>query len=267
MNTKDLLTDFTIYLLLLGDEFRNDELQFFDKNTKEEANYNNYLSVINNLVDVEYFLWDSNINKPLLSKIKSLNDLISNKEIEFLQDYIRNEFDFGYPTEVNEDGFPWRENFQLDFTIDEIKSHFKDYIDLINYNSGSYTTYYQQYLNSLHNNAKNNIQETKNNIDNFYTNKNSLDVSLFSELTDELKSELKKDLLKSTQNTSFQMQGGFDDFGFVLNFKDRLKSILEVNNSKYSELNLNIEPKQYFALAKYEYYLFKIEGKNIFEYP
>lgn len=263
MNTKDILTDFTIYLLLLGDEFRNDELQFFDKNTKEEASYNNYLLAINNLVDVESFHWDSDLESPIL-KVKTLNDIISEKEIEFLQDYIKNEFDFGYPNEINEDGFPWGETLQLDFTIEEIKYHFKDYVELRKSNTLHYITYYQQFLNYLYEHVKISIEATKSNIDNFYTNRNSLDVSLFSELTDELKSELKKKLLKSTQNTLFQVQGGFDDFGFILNFKDTLKSILELNNSKYSELNLDIKPKQYFALAEYEYYLFKIEGKNIF---
>lgn len=261
MTKKDILTDFCVHLLLLGDEFHNDELFFFSTKDKSKISYENYVITINKFVNVEDFLWDSDLNEPI-SKINSLNDLISNKEIEFLQDYIKKAFYFGYPTEVNEDGFAWGETFRLDFSIQDIESFFFDYLDLKKINPHKYITYYQQFLNYLDGQINNAISKTKFKIDNFHKNRNSIDNGLYSELKDNLESELKNMLLKSTQNTEFQLQGGFDEFGFIINYQDTLKSILKLHNSQYSKFNLEIDPKQYFVLIEYEYYRFKIEGQK-----
>lgn len=261
MNKKDILTDFCIHLLLLGDEFRDSELHFFDKKDKSVLTYQDYVSTINKFLNVEDFLWDTDIDKPI-SKISSLYDLITGKEIEFLQDFIYKEFSFGYPNEINEDGFAWGETHKLNLSIQDIISFFNNYLDLRIVNPNSYISYYQQFLNYLQKQTNNTISETKFKIDNFYTNKNSIDTGLYSELKDNLESELKAKLLKSTRSTIFQLQGGFDEFGFIFNYEDTLKTILELHSPQYSKLNLEIDPKQYFALIEYEYYRFKIEGQK-----
>ena len=109
-----------------------------------------------------------------------------------------------------------------------------------------YISYYQQFLKYLYEHAKNSIKAKKNDIDNFYRNQNSIETNLYSHLKDNLESELKNNLLKCTKNTSFQVQGGFDKYGFILNHKDTLKTILKLYNSK---IDLEIEPKPYYALA------------------
>ncbi|WP_299135481.1 hypothetical protein [uncultured Tenacibaculum sp.] len=263
MNRKDVLTDFCVYILLLGDEFCNEELFFFDSRDKTEATYKNYVDSIQKIVNVDDFIWDTDINKPI-SNIKSLSDLITENEIELLQDYIKNEFDFGYPNEINEDGTAFGETYKLNFPIEDIKSYFIEYLDLRKINTSKYITYYQQFLNYLNDLSKNAIEATKIDIDNFYNNKSSIGINIYSELEDLLESELKNNLMKCIKNTSFQLQGGFDKFGFILNYKDTLKTILKQYNLKYSKLNLNIEPIQYFALIEYEYFSFKIKEKKIF---
>ncbi|MGC6438271.1 MAG: hypothetical protein ACON4B_04785 [Flavobacteriaceae bacterium] len=261
MNKKDILTDFCIHLLLLGDEFRDAELHFFDKKDKSVLTYQDFVDTINKFLNVEDFLWDTDIDKPI-SKISSLYDLITDKEIEFLQDFIYKEFSFGYPNEINEDGFAWGETHKLNLSIQDIISFFNDYLDLRSVNPNSYISYYQQFLNHLQKQINSTISATKFKIDNFYKNKNSIDTGLYSELKDNLESELKAKLLESTQSTIFQLQGGFDDFGFIFNYGDTLKTILELHSPLHSKLNLKIDPKQYFTLIEYEYYRFKIEGKK-----
>ncbi|MGY0407429.1 MAG: hypothetical protein ACWIPJ_03600 [Polaribacter sp.] len=263
MNRKDILIDFTVYLLLLGDEFHNDGLHFFDSREKNGTNYENYVNVINKLVNVEDFIWDTDLDKPI-SKIKTLNDLIPEKEIEFFQEYINTDFSFGYPNEINEDGSACGGTYNLNLTIDDMKSYFEDYIELRKSNTLHYITYYQQFLNYLSDQSRNTIETTKDKIDNFYNSKSSIDSIVYSKLKDKLESKLETNLLNCTQNTSFQVQGGFDKYGFILNHNSTLKAILKSYNSKYSKLDLEIESKQYYALVEYEYYLFKIKGKQTF---
>lgn len=261
MNKKDILIDFSIHLLLLGNEFHNDELHFFDSREKNETNYENYVGAINKLINVDDFLWDTDVDKPI-SKIETLNDLLSEMEIEFFQEYIKLEFSFGYPNEINEDGFAWGETFNLDLSIKEIESYFKEYLDLRKLNPNQYITYYQQFIDFLRHQSNRVIETTKNEIDNFHENKISAPTGTYSKLKDRLESKLMDNLLKGTQNTSFQVQGGFDEYGFIFNYDETLNTILKSHNSKYSKLNIEIESKQYYTLIEYEYYLFKIEEKK-----
>ena len=76
MNKKDILIDFCVHLLLLGDEFCDAELYFFDKKDKRGLTYEDYVRTINKFINVEGFLWESDIDEPI-SAVKALNDLIS----------------------------------------------------------------------------------------------------------------------------------------------------------------------------------------------
>ncbi|GAB5398984.1 MAG: hypothetical protein Aureis2KO_05690 [Aureisphaera sp.] len=261
MNKKDILIDFSIYLLLFGDEFHNHELQLFHTGEKIEVSYEYYVIAINKLIDVEGFLWDTDINKPV-SKIRTFNELISEKEIELFQEYINTEFYFGYPDEINEDGFAWGPTYNLNLTLSDINSYFKDYINLRKLNPSQYITYYIQYLNFLASQSNQIMQIAMNEINNVHNNKISTPIETYTKLKDKLESQLLDNLLRCTQNTLFQVQGGFDDNGFILNYENTLKTILKAHNSKYSKINFEIELEQYYALIKYEYYSFKIEGKK-----
>jgi hypothetical protein len=139
LNKKDILNDFTVYLLLFGDEIRDNELRFFQYPATNGTDYKSYLEVIKKFVDTD--ITDT------VTEINILDDIISKKEIEILQDYIKNEFSFGYPNEINEDGFAWGESYNLDFSIEEIKSYFKEYLQLRKLNTHHYITYYLQYVN------------------------------------------------------------------------------------------------------------------------
>lgn len=261
MIKKDVLIDFSIYLLLLGDEFHNNELHFFDTSKKNNASYDNYVKAINNLIIVDDFLWDTDTSE-IITDINSLTELISKKEISFLQEYINLEFIFGYPNDVNEDGFPWGATYNLNLSVIEIEDHFKDYAKFKKLIPNKYITYYQQYLNYLLNHSSRATKITKLEVDNFFKNKDSVPSSIYSKLKDRLESNLIDNLSKNTQNTTFQIQGGFDNYGFIFNYNETLTAILKSHSPKYSNLDLNIDPKQYYSLIEYEYFLFKIEGKR-----
>lgn len=261
LNKKDILTDFCVHLLLLGDEFHNDELHFFDSREKNDANYENYVGAINKLINVEDFIWNTDVDKPI-SKIETLNDLISKKEIEFFQEHINIEFRFGYPNEINEDGLAWGVTYNLNLSVEDIESYFVDYINLRKLAPNQYITYYQQFIDFLYHQSNKATETTKNEIDNFHKNKICTPTDTYLKLKNRFKTELEDVFLKNFKLTSFQIQGGFDEFGFIFNYDKSLKAVLESHNSNNPKLNLELDPKNYFALVNYEYLLFKTEDKQ-----
>jgi hypothetical protein len=112
--------------------------------------------------------------------------------------------------------------------------------------------------------ASNNIKNTKNRIDSFYNNKNSINLTDYSRLKDKFKNQLQENLLLSTQDTPFQIQGGFDELGFIFSYQNTLELILSAYNTKHSEPDLKLEVRNLYTLVEYEYFQFKLEGKKSF---
>lgn len=260
MNRKDILTDFCVYLLLTEEESYDNELYYFHNKENRKLSYKDYIETVNKFIEVEDFLWDTVIDEPI-SKIHTLTDLISDNEIEFLQDYIKHEFYFGFDTEIDEEGFSLGGKYGLDFTIDEIHSNFQEYLSLKKINADVYITYYKQFINFLNNLSNAIFSTSKKQVDNFLYGKKSVDIALYSQLKVELESNLKSELLKKIQIAPFQVQGHFDNRGLIFNYQQTFVSLLEQNSEGY-ELNLEIEPKCYFVQLHFNYYLFKIKGEH-----
>lgn len=268
MNRNDILIDFLIHLLLSDDETYNEELRFFSSRDKALFGYKEYLDTIKKLIDVDDIiwdtdLWDSNRNKPI-TELKELTDIITEKDIEFLGAYIYDEFIFGYPNEFNEYGFPNGGSYGLSFSKDEIKSYFKDYLKLRIYNPNHYISYYEQYVNYITGHYQF-IRDIKKNINNFCASEQMISSPLYSKLKDDFEANLRQDLLKSTQSTKFKVIGSFDENGFILNYNETLKLILQFENSIYSNPRFSFDLESIFALVNYEYFRYKTDGELISE--
>lgn len=258
LNKRDLLTDFSIHLLLKEEETFDNELLFFVKNENTQPDYQEYVTTIKKFISDD-FIWDSNIDGPI-EEVRELTDIITEKEIVFFQDYLYNEFRFGYPSDVDEEGFVSGESYGINFSIEDIKFYFKEFLNLRYLNPYHYISYYQQYVNFLLSISGVILSDIYLEINNFIKVKDSINSSLYSQLKDDFESELRKDLLKNTQNTTFQVVGGFDENGFLLNYDETLKVILKSNSYKITLPNLSVEVEPNFAAIKYEYYKYKIDG-------
>lgn len=257
MNKEDVLIDFSIHLLLKGDEITYSELHFFEKKDKSDISYKEYLKTIQNFINTDDFVWDSKLDE-LAEEINSLSDILTTKEIEFFQEYINNDFRFGFPDEINEDGFAQGNTHSLDFSIEVIENFFKEYLRIRNCAPNLYISYYQQYLEFIQCHYQKLIESIAMQIDNFYqTWDSSHNPTLYSQLKDDYEKELRQKLLDKSKITPFQVKGGFDGNGFILNYEETLKAIL----TSTPKLNLDIEPN--FAFIEYEYFKFKVDGKKI----
>ncbi len=201
LNKRDLLTDFSIHLLLKEEETFDNELLFFVKNENTQPDYQEYVTTIKKFISDD-FIWDSNIDGPI-EEVRELTDIITEKEIVFFQDYLYNEFRFGYPSDVDEEGFVSGESYGINFSIEDIKFYFKEFLNLRYLNPYHYISYYQQYVNFLLSISGVILSDIYLEINNFIKVKDSINSSLYSQLEDDFESELRKDLLKNTQNTTF----------------------------------------------------------------
>lgn len=257
MNKKDLLTDFSVHLLLKEEETFDNELLFFVKNENTQPDYQEYVTTIKKFISDDY-IWDSDIDGPI-EKVSELTDIITEKEIIFFQDYLYSEFRFGYPSDVDEEGFVSGESYGINFSIEDIKFYFKEFLNLRYLNPYHYISYYQQYVNFLLSKSGIILSDIYLEINNFIKVKDSINSSLYSQLKDDFEFELRKDLLKNAQNTTFQVIGGFDENGFILNYDETLKVILKSNSSEITLPNLSVEVESNFGIIKYEYYKYKID--------
>ena len=261
MTIRDVLTDFTIHLLLMGGEPHAPELQFFNNFKGSERAYQSYLEKVKQYADVDGFMWDTEFDCPYES-VKAITNLITDKEIEFLQDYLKEEFRFGYSIEINEDGFPFHEVYGFYIGIEEIKTSFKDYLLFRSLNSSVYISYLEQYLQYLENFTK--LKEfIQDPIDNFYRNGQELEPDIYSQLKQGFEKTLKADLLKISQTTTFQIIGYFDEKGFFMNYDETLKAILKSCETDNMGQFLGENSERHYIALKYKYYKFKIDRKNV----
>lgn len=259
MNKEDILTDFSIHLLLKEEEVRDNELLFFVDRRNKDVSYDYYVLTIKKFVEIDNCVWDTILNERK-EKINNLTDLITEKEIGYFQDYINNEFQFGYPDQVDDEGFVYGFSYGLNLSVDEIKSCFKDYLVLRDYNPNVYISYFQQYLTFL--GGEKEVVDMQLKINNFYENSKGISPSIFSKLKDNFELNLQQELLKCTQNTNFQVIGGFDENGFILNYDETLKAIITSVNLGDFKKGLSLELEQHYALLKYNYYEYKIIGTH-----
>ena len=78
MNKKDLLTDFTIHLLLKEEETFDNELLYFVKNENTQPDYQEYVTTIKKFISDDY-IWDSDIDGPI-EKLANLQILLQRKK-------------------------------------------------------------------------------------------------------------------------------------------------------------------------------------------
>ncbi len=251
MKINDILTDFCIYLML-EQEVTYPELTFFyTKIELSEETYKNYVNSMKKFICVDCFRDNNEIQE--VTKLNSLEDILTDDEIYQLSEYIESDFSFGYPCDY-EDGFPVLDQYHLSLDKNEIICSFNDYLKLRKYNTNVYITYYLQFFaGGL--GIREEVSSIEKEIDNFYIAKEFISEIEFSKSLDTYKKDIETKLAESLKKSSFKIFGDFDEKGFIFNKDKSLAYLLKLNITDLSKLEKD------FSIVRSKCFEFKTNSR------
>lgn len=262
MDKEKVLLDFAVFVLSDVEELCSYITDFFGQvdrgDSQFDLNHLNYEDYLRKEINTGRIIETPNF----ISEIKTINDLLSNTELNNLKDYLNNNFGEGYP---DGEGI-FRGNSPLQLQNSDLVRYFSEYLKYREINQNVFITYYIQLFDSLYKLVSDKLKIEVEKIQNIKNTKDLLDLHLSNEYTENEHLKFKQKLFKSIKKNNFQFKGIADEKGLFFDERKTLNSYLEflnknkILNFDYSTKLPNIDKSLNYLV--YKYYLFVLYGKQ-----
>lgn len=262
MDKEKILLDFAVFVLSDVEELCSDITDFFGQvdrgDSQFDLNHLNYEDYLRKEIYTERIIETPNF----ISEFKTINDLLSNTELNNLKDYLNNNFGEGYP---DGEGI-FIGNSPLQIQNSDLIRYFSEYLKYREINQNVFITYYIQLFDSLYKLVSDKLKIEVEKIQNIKNTKDLLDLQLSNEYTENEHLKFKQKLFKSIKKNNFQFKGIADEKGLFFDERKTLNSYLEflnknkILNFDYSTKLPNIDKSLNYLVYKYS--LFVLYGKQ-----
>jgi|GEM_PF-6282692 len=226
MTKENRIIDFIAFILLDYEELLSNANYFFWQESKHPLQDQN--EVIPNYMDFlkEYIVTDKIVeNDTKVRELKSLKNLLTNKELINLIKYLEYNFNWGYP-DADNDGV-YGGNLSLKLTEEEIKDYFSNYLSYYQINQDAYISYFIAIFNTLDESVHRQLKTETRKIDSILYNKKSLPNNLQSEYVTNRYNSYKNRLFNDTADNTLQFLGFTDVNGVYFNQRKTISTYLQ----------------------------------------
>jgi len=233
MNKEKIVLDFAVFVLMEIEELCSHITNFFGQTYKYDPFSDKKILEYEDFVSQDILTTQIILNHDLCPDIKSIYDLLNEKEINNLLNYLNEEFREGYP---DGDGFGSSSN--LDFKFDDLYLLFDKYLELRKYNKSVFITYYIQLINKLQ--YEESIKDIELEIKNILNNeksKKSLKLNLEFEYIESKRNEYRQKLIEKNQ---FQLKGFITENEINIDFNESLVNCLEFLNNETLNIKYSV---------------------------
>lgn len=266
LNKREILEDFSVYVLLQYEELISQIVYFFEKRVGDEIFNSKSKPVYDKFISDELYFDNIRIdfNSELPTKIEFLEDILKTEEIEIFCKHLKENFREGYPDDYDEDtGFAYGGNYPINLDIVELKSYFKEYVKLRSYNDSVYISYLYLMLNFSENKSYQNFKYEVEELEKNFYNNSLLPIKLSEDYIEFQMDRYKTEFFKTIEKEPFQFQGFYDANGFFIDIDLTLKYWLKLYNVypiSYKPHQPQIKNELNFILLQYVY--FKLKNQN-----